>query len=159
MTDSYVWYNSDTDEEEEIDSEKVEALARVLRKVTETETDSDHIHSALQDFVELNSTIYGTVWPDKEPTTKDVKIAIDVAELFSIDYLPENLKKMSQYYNSELPSPMFTTQIVDASGTVIAEEQAPGIDGASILMEYDTVIESVDWSEYTVTYTREEREE
>lgn len=155
----YMWYDTETDEEREISSEKVQSLARVLRAITETETDSDHIQSALQDFVELNSILYGNpYWPENKPTKKDVKIAVEVADLLSIDHLPDNIRTFSQHYNSDLPSPIFTTKILDSSGTKISEESAPGIDGAQILQEYDTKIKSVDWESYTVIYEKQERE-
>lgn len=159
MDDTYMWYDSETDEEREISADKVQSLARVIRAITETETDSDHIQAALQDFVELNTILYGNpFWPENKPTKKDVQNAVEVAEELSIDHLPDTIRTLSQYYNSDLPSPIFTTKILDSSGTKISEESAPGIDGAQILQDYDTKIQSVDWDSYTVLYEKQERE-
>ena len=154
-----MWYDPETDEEREISADKVQSLARVIRAITETETDSDHIQAALQDFVELNTILYGNpFWPENKPTKKDVQNAVEVAEELSIDYLPDTIRTLSKYYNSDLPSPIFTTKILDSAGTKISEESAPGIDGAQILQDYDTKIQSVDWDSYTVIYEKKERE-
>jgi hypothetical protein len=151
---TYIWYDDETDAEREIAEEDVHSLARVIRAIAEAETDHDHVRSALNDFVQLNTMIYqsGDVWPEESLTTDDIKAGLNAAEELRFDYLPDNIRTMTQYVNSSLPSIEFEVVIEDSDGETVASEVSKGIDGAKILRDYDAQLNSVDWEDYKAYY-------
>ena len=96
------YYDPQSDEEKTIAVEKIKATTRVLREMSELESDSDHVHAAMTDWMGLMLELYeGPYWPEsQEVTPEDVESALDVAEIFDMDSMQYDI---SVSYNETEP--------------------------------------------------------
>ena len=65
-------------DEFDLDREQVASIARVLRALTENESDGDHVRVLMDTYNQVITGYTRAVWPDRAATREDVEVTIEV---------------------------------------------------------------------------------
>jgi len=76
----------------DLDRESVAAIGRVVRELSESESDSDHVSTIIGGWSRLVELSGHVVWPEAPPSEHDVQIALDL-----LDELDPSETEQDQY--------------------------------------------------------------
>jgi len=142
----------------DLDRESVAAIGRVVRALSESESDSDHLSTIIGGWSRLVELSSHVVWPEDPPSEDDVQTALDVLEDLDpseteqdqyrddtgrrhpdryFGWLREFVDTDARYVNGSLPEPRTWTAVYEKDGDTLETRTYQHDDEIPLSVEID----------------------